>query len=197
MTSMLQPDPLISLWQTAPRPDTQSLMQDLERLNRLRQRSNRIVLAIFCGVALLLVFEEATGRLASHGFLSVGWITVVAAGVVWQRRARCNRLDALTLDTIGLLKAMITRAKKDLFVARCLYAGVPLGAAVGYVVSKLAGLGASAAARAAHPHLEIVQTAASVAVLLGMMVTGVILARARSAQVRDLNQKLRAMESDL
>jgi hypothetical protein len=89
---------------------------------------------------------------------------------------------------------MIARAKKDLFVARCLYAGVPLGAAIGYIVSKLTGLGASAAA---HPHLEIVQTAASVTLLLGMMVTGVVLARARSTQVRDLNEKLRAMESDV
>ncbi len=194
MTPIPQSDPLISLWQTAPQPDTQGLVRDLERLNRLHHRSNWIVLAIFCVTALLLVFEEATGRLASHGFLSVVWIAVISAGIVWHRRARCARLDALSLDTIRLLKAMIARAKKDLFVARCLYAGVPLGAAIGYIVSKLAGLGASAAA---HPHLEIVQTAASVTLLLGMMVTGVILARARSTQVRDLNEKLRAMESDV
>jgi hypothetical protein len=197
VSSMSQPDPLVSLWQTGPQPDTQSLMQDLERLNRLHQRLNRIVLAIFCGTALLLVFEEASGRLASHGFLSVGWIAAIIAGAVWKRRARCNRLDALTLDTVTLLKTMIARSKKDLFVARCLYAGVPLGAAVGYTVSRLAGIGASAPARAAHPHLETALVGARVVALVAMMVAGVILARARSAQVRDLNEKLRAMESDL
>ena len=197
MTSMPPNDPLVSLWKTAPEPDTQHLMQDLQRLNRLHQRHSRTVLAILCGIAALLVFEEATGRLASHGFLSVIWIAGVVAGVVWQRRARCNRLDALTMDTVRLLKAMIARATRDLFVARCLYAGVPGGAVVGYVVSRLAGIGGSGPARAVHPHLEMVQTGAGVAALIVMMVSGVILARSRSVQVRELNEKLRAIESDL
>jgi|SRR5271168_1480596 len=197
MTSMSQPDPLVSLWQTAPKPDTQNLVQDLQRLNQLHRRLNRTVLAIMCGTALLLVFEEATGRLGSHGFLSVGWITMVAAGVLWQRRARCNRLDALTFDTVRLLKAMIARAKRDLFVARCLYAGVPLGAAVGYTVSRLAGIGASTPARAAHPHLEMALVGARVVILVVMMVAGFVLARSRSLQVRGLKEKLKAIESDL
>jgi hypothetical protein len=114
-----------------------------------------------------------------------------------KKRARCNRLDALTQGTISLLKAMITRAKKDLFVARCLYAGVPLGAAVGYVVSNFIGIGASSQGRAAHLHLEMVQRVADVVVLIVMMVAGVILARSRSVQVKELNEKLRAIESDL
>jgi|SRR5271170_2210609 len=197
MTSMPSHDPLIALWQTAAKPDTQGLMQDLKRLNRLHQRLNRTVLAIMCGIAVLLVFEEATGRRGSHGILSAAWIAVVGAGILWKRGARCNRLDALTLDTVRLLKAMIARAKRDLFVARCLYAGVPLGAAIGYVVSNLAGIGASEPARAAHPHIELVQTGVDVAVLSFMVVAGVILARARSVQVRDLNEKLRAIESDV
>ncbi len=200
MTPMPQPDPLVSLWQTAPKPDTQSLMQDLQRLNRLRQRTNRTVLAIFCGIALLLIFEEATGRLATHGFLSVIWIATVAGGVLWHRRARCNRLDALTSDTVSLLKAMIVRAKKDLFIARCLYAGVPVSATASYVVLKLAGFGASTPAGVGHtlvhPHLAMVWLGARVAILVGMVVAGVVLARARSAQVRDLEEKLRALESD-
>jgi hypothetical protein len=197
MTSMPSRDPLVSLWQTAAKTDTQHLMQDLQRLNRLHQRHNRTVLAIVYGFAVLLVFEEATGRLGSHGILSVVWIGVVVVGVMWQQRARCNRLDALTLDTVRLLKAMIARAKRDLFVARCLYAGVPLGATIGYVVSKLAGIGASGPARAAHPHIELAQTAAGVAALIFMIGAGVILARARSVQVRELSEKLRAIESDL
>lgn len=197
MTSMPEHDPLVSLWQTAPKPDTQHLMQDLQRLNSLHQRLDRTVLAIMCGVAILLVFEEATARTVTHGFLSVGFITVVAVGVIWKRRARCNRLDALTLGTISLLKAMIARAKKDLFIARCLYAGVPIGAAVGYVVSYFLGIRASSPGRAANPHLEIVQTVADVVTLIAMMVIGVILSRSRSVQVRELSEKLRAIESDL
>jgi len=197
MTSMPPHDPLVSLWQTAPKPNTQHLMQDLQRLNRLHRRHNRSVLAIVCGIAALLVFEEATGRAASHGFLSLGFIAVVVTGVVWQKRARCNRLDVLTLGTTRLLKAMIARAKRDLFVARCLYAGVPLGAAVGYAVSKFFGIGAPSQGRAAHLHLEMVQTVAAVVTLVVMIVAGAILARSRSVQVRELNEKLRAIESDL
>ena len=197
MTSMPEHDSLVSLWQTAAKTDTQNLMQDLQRLNRLQRRHNQIVLAIMCGIPVLLIFEEATGRLGSHGVLSAVWIAVVLAGVVWKRRTRCNQLDALTLDTVRLLKAMIARAKRDLFVARCLYAGVPLGAALGYVVSKLAGIREMVPARAAHPHIEVAQTGAGVAALVFMVVAGVILARARSVQVRELNEKLKAIESDL
>lgn len=197
MTSVPSRDPLVSLWQTAAKPDTQYLMRDLQRLNRLHQRHNRTVLAIVCGIAILLIFEEATGRLASHGILSVVWIGLVVAGVVWERRARCNRLDVLALDTVGLLKTMIARAKRDLFVARCLYAGVPVSATTSYVVSKLAGIGAPEPTRELHSHIEAVQTGAGVAALIFMMAAGVILARARSVQVQELSEKLRVIESDL
>jgi hypothetical protein len=126
MTSLPQHDPLVTLWQTAPKPDTQHLLQDLQRLDRLHQRLNRSVFAIMCGTSFLLIFAETTGRVTTHGTLSVIWILGLVIGVVWHRRARCNRSDALTLDTISLLKFMIARAKSDLFVARCLYAGVPV-----------------------------------------------------------------------
>jgi hypothetical protein len=197
MTSMPPHDPLVSLWQTAPKPDTQHLVQDLQRLNRLHQRLDRTVLAIMCGTAILLIFEDATGRTGSHGFLSLGFIAVVVTGVLWKRRARCSRLDALTQGTISLLKAMIKRAKKDLFIARCLYAGVPLGATVGYLVSNYVGIGASSPVSASHPQLEMVQRIAHIVVLIVMIVAGFILARSRSVQVRELHEKLRAIESDL
>jgi hypothetical protein len=196
MTSIPR-DPLASLWQTAPEPDTHHLVQDLQRLNRLHQRHDRSVLAIVCGFAALLLFEESTGRLASHGIVSAIWIVCGVGGTLWQRRARCNRLDALTMDTVTLLKAMIVRARRDLFVARCLYAGVPLGAAVGYAVSKFAGIGAAASTRAVSPRLELIQTGAGIAALAAMMIVGVILARARNLQVRELREKLRSIESEL
>jgi hypothetical protein len=196
MTS-IPPDPLVSLWQTAPQADTQHLLQDLQRLNRLHRSHNRSIVAIVCGIAVLLLFEEATGRIASHGILSAIWIVGGIAGAVWQKRARCTRLDALTMDTVSLLKEMIARAKSDLFVARCLYAGVPFGAAFGYAVSQLAGIGASPSASAVHPRLNMIQTGAGIAALVIMMIAGVILARARSLQVRDLTEKLKSMETDL
>jgi hypothetical protein len=114
-----------------------------------------------------------------------------------QRRARCSRLDALSLDTVRLLKTLIARARRDLFLARCLWAGVPCSAAVGSVVAKLAGIGALPGASAAHPYLERMQTGAGVATLVIMIITGVILARSRSAQVRELSARLRSIESDV
>jgi hypothetical protein len=190
-------DPLAALWQTAPKPDTHHLVQDLRRLNRLHKRLNRSVSAIVCGVAILLIFEEATGRVTSHGILSVIWILGLVIGVVWRRRARCNRSDALTLDTVSLLKFMIARAKSDLFIARCLYAGVPCGALAGFIVAKLAGIGGSPPAIANHPGLHLMQTGAGIAALIIMMATGAILARSRRLQVREFTEKLRSIEADL
>jgi hypothetical protein len=197
MTSLPPRDPLATLWQTAPKLDTQHLLQDLQRLNRLHQRLNRSVIAIVCGIAILLIFEEATGRVTSYGMLSAIWILGLLIGAVWHRRARRKRSDALTLDTVSLLKFMIARAKSDLFVARCLYAGVPCGAVAGLVVAKLAGVGAAPSAKAVDPRLHLIQTGAGVGALIVMMVAGAILARSRRLQVQDLGEKLKSIKADL
>lgn len=197
MTSMPGDDPLVSLWQSAPGPDTRDLVQDLQRLNRLHQRLSRIVFAIICGTSLLLIFEEATGRFTTHGMLSVIWILGLALGVAWHRRARCNRSDAITLDTVSLLRFMIARAKRDLRIARWLYAGVPCGAVAGFLAVKLAGIGASPNAIAVPPRLHLIEMGARVAALIAMMVIGVILARSRRLQVQELSEKLRLIKADL
>ena len=80
-------DPLVTLWHTAPKPDTQHLLQDLQRLTRLHRRLNRTVATIMCGISLLLIFEEATGRVPTHGMLSVIWILGLVLGVLWRRSA--------------------------------------------------------------------------------------------------------------
>jgi len=197
MTSSPQPDPFVALWQTAPKPDTHHLAHDVQRLNRLHQRLNQSILAILCGIAVLLVFEEATGRLASHGILSVAWTLTLVIGVARHRRARCNRFEALTLDTVSLLKSMIARAQKDLFLARCLYAGVPCGAVLGALVMKLAIAGSTPSATAPHSRLQLIQTGAGIATLIIMILTGLILARSRHLQVKELSEKLKLIEADL
>jgi hypothetical protein len=197
MTSLPPHDPLVALWQTAPKPDTQHLLLDLQRMNRLHRRLNRSIFAILSGVSLLLIFEEATGRAPTHGWLSVIWILGLVLGAVWRRRARCYRSDALTLDTVSLLQLMIARAKSDLFVARCLYAGVPCGAVFGYLVMELAGIRPSPPALAVHAPLHLIQTGAGIATLIAMIVTGVILARSRRLQVQELSEKLRLIQADL
>jgi len=195
MTSLPPRDPLVSLWQTAPKPDAQQLLRDLERLKQLHQRLNRTLFAIMSSVALLLVFEEATGRIATHGVLSAIWIIGLALALIRRRRARCNRSDALTLDTVSLINSMLARAKKDLFLARCLYAGAPCGAAVGFLAMKLTDNGASRGA-IVHPWLHLIQTGAGIGLLVVMVAAGVVLARSRSVQVRDLGEKLRLFKTE-
>jgi hypothetical protein len=194
MNSLPPNDPFVTLWQTAPPPDTQQMMQNLQRLNRLHERLNLVVMAILGGVSLLLIFGEATGRMTTQGRLSVIWILCLVTGVVWRRRSQCSRSDALTLDSVHLLERMIAKAKSDLFVARCLYAGVPLGALAGLVAARLAGISVSPSV---HPRLHLIQTAAGVAALLIMMAAGAILARSRHVQVQELSEKLRLIKSDL
>jgi len=121
----------------------------------------------------------------------------LAVGLVCMRRSRGNRSDALTLDTVSLLKSMIARAKSDLFLARCLYAGVPCGAVAGYTIMKLAGIGASWSAIGISPQLRAIQAYAGVAALLIMILAGVILARSRRLQVQELSKKLMAIAEDL
>jgi hypothetical protein len=125
------------------------------------------------------------------------WTLGLVIGLIFHRRARCNRSDALTLDTVSLLKSMIARAKSDLFVARCLYVGVPCGAVAGYIVMKLAGIGAPPLANGISPHLRTIQTGAGIAALIVMMAAGAILARSRHLQVHELSDKLRSIADDL
>ncbi|MEI9970721.1 MAG: hypothetical protein WDO73_00985 [Ignavibacteriota bacterium] len=78
-----------------------------------------------------------------------------------------------------------------------LYAGVPCGAMVGFAVMKFAGAGGSPHAAAVPSNLHAIQTGAGIALLVGMMVTGVVLARSRQRQVQDLNDKLQVLQTDL
>ncbi len=197
MSSLPPQDPLIALWQTTAKPDTRRLLQDLQRQRQLHQRLNQTLWAIVCGIDMLIIFEEATGRVTSHGILSVIWTLGLVIGLVCWRRVRCSRSDAFTLDTVSLLKSMVARAKKDLFVARCLYAGVPCGAAAGYLVTKLASTGTPATENGVSSHLGTIQTGAGIAALVIMIVAGVILARSRSLQVKELTGKLKSITQNL
>jgi hypothetical protein len=51
---------------------------------------------------VLLIFEQARGRVASNGILSVIRTVGLVAGLTAYRRARCKRSDALPLDTVSL-----------------------------------------------------------------------------------------------
>jgi hypothetical protein len=193
-------DPLIALWQTAPSPDPHNLVEETQRLDRLHKRLYRSLLAILYGLGVLLTFEEATGRLPTRGLISVAWLVMVT-GEVWRKRTRCNRPAALTLDTASLLKAMIARAKKDLRLARNLYLGAPCGAVAGVVVMRFLMrfpvIRAGTASRPVGPHLEMVQTGAGLAALAVMVIAGLVLARSRSVQAKELSEKLKSIESDL
>ncbi len=197
MTVVPPDDPLVALWQTAPAPAIHDLAKHLQRLDRLHRLSNRSIVALLWCVALLLIFEEATGRLPSLGFLSLIWILGLVSGLSWRRRAQCTRLAALTSDTVSVLKFRLAQARRDLFLARCLYTGVPLGALVGYVVMTLAGSAIPPPAASAAPNLKLIQTGAGIAVLLVMIATGAILSHSRVLHVKALTEKLKVINDEL
>lgn len=197
MSSVPPDDPLIALWQTAPKPDAQHLLQDLQRLNRLHRRFNWSIFLLMSGISLVIMFEEATKRVSTHGALSAVWVLSLMAVAVWHRRARCNRSVTLTLDTVSLLKSTIARAKRDLFLARCLYAGVPCGALLAFLALKFASIDAQARPVAIDVRLHRIQTGAGVAALIAMTVTGAILARSRRLQVDELTEKLKSLQGEL
>ncbi len=195
MNSTPSTDPLVALWQTAPKPDPDRLVRDLQRFRRMHRRLIGVIAGLLSGVTLLLMLAETTGRPATHGILSAIWILGLTIGTVWRWRARCGRIDAVTLDTVRALKWMLGRAKKDLWLARCLYAGVPCGALSGAFVSNLLHRGASPEA-ALRPAVSILSVSGA-AVLLFMMAAGFVLARSRRFEVKRLAEKLRSAEAEL
>ena len=189
-------DPFAQLWQSAPEPDTRQLMQDLKRLQAVHRRQNRIVILIVCAIALLLVFGAIAVRSVGLGVITVLWIAFVA-GVIGYQRVRCRAADALDLDTVSLLKRMIKRARRGLVQARRLYIGVPLAAAVGAAVTRILGPRLALGGHAVHPGLVTAYTIASLCMLVGIIVAGLVLARARQRQLRELGETLRLFEESL
>lgn len=162
----------------------------------MHRRLKRVVAGILSGVSLLLILAEATGNPATHGILSAIWIVGLTIGAVWRWRARCSRINAVTLDTVSSFKWMLGRARRDLLLARCLYAGAPCGALIGAFVSYLLRHGASPrAALSPAPHLIL--RVAGLSVLLFMMAAGFVLARSRRSEMNRLAEKLRAAEAGL
>lgn len=190
------PDPFAQLWQSAPAPDTQQLMQDLRRLQSVHQRQNRVLIAILCATGLLLVFGAVALRSVSLGVVTGLWIAFVA-GIIWYQRARCRAADALDLDTVSLLKRMIERAKRGLTQARRLYAGVPVAAMAGALVTRMFLPSAVLGGHAIHPWLMQIYTIGCVIMLVVMVGAGLVLARARRRQLGELAEKLTAIEDDV
>lgn len=193
MTETNAIDPFARLWQSAPQPDTGQLMHDLRRLQRVHRWHNRVVAALLGATALVLVFAETVVRSVPLGIVTALWIAFVA-GAVWYRRVRCRAVDALDLDTVSLLKRMIGRAKAGLVQARRIYAGVPLAAAASWLATRLFWPGVWPGRPAGMAWLHVAYMAACLAMLIAMIVAGLVLARARRRQLRELTDKLRLFE---
>lgn len=197
MTPLSPRDPLAALWQTAPKSDTSSLLQDLQSVNRRHQQLYRIVFAILCGTSLLLISDAVTERSMTHSALCVMWNLGLVLGIVRYRRAACNRAEEITFDTIRLLRFMIARAKRDLRIARYLYAGAPCGAVVGFLIARLTGMGASPNAIAVSPQVHLIRTGAALAALIAMVAIGLTVARDRRLQIQELSEKLKSIQEDV
>ncbi|GLQ96149.1 hypothetical protein [Dyella mobilis] len=196
MSEPSQTDPFAALWQSAPQPDTRQLMRDLQRWQSAQRWHQRMLIAIICGIALFLVFEETTRWSGTHGLISVLWIAFVAGALGYQR-LRCRAVDPLDLNTVTLLKRMIARAKRGLFQARCLYLGTPLGAVAGAVLMRVLAPGTAPGGHIAQPSLAMVPPLASLLALAAMIIAGLVLARARRRQLRELTAKLKSLEENL
>lgn len=196
MNSTPSNDPLVTLWQTASVPDEDRLVRELRRLQKMHRRLVGVIGGLLSAVTILLTLAEATGRLLTRGILSAIWIVGLMIVAAWHWRARCSRIDALTLDTVGLLRWMIRRAKRDLLLARCLYAGVPCGALTGAFLSSFRYSGGASPESAFRPHVSILSVA-GLAVLLFMILAGTLLARSRQLEIERLTENLELAQAEL
>lgn len=186
-------DPFTALWQAAPKPDTQQLLRVIAKQRRLHWRLNATLAAILTSVTVLLVSVEMTARLATHGWLSGAWLGCLAVGLLWRYRAQCRRVDMADKNTVDLLRSMARQAGTDLFLARCLWAGVPIGAMLGALGMRSLSLRPEPVAA---PGLSLVQTVAAMTILGGMILAGLLLARSRKVQLRELNEKLKSIATE-
>ena len=189
---MTESDPFIALWQTAPQPDTQGLVEAVKRADAAHRRLNWTLVALLSAITLIIAFEEATGRLRTHGAVTVLWSIALIAGFMRHRRATRRLSTALSEDTQSLLNLMLSRAKRGLRLARCLYLGTPIGAVIGWFIGGAIHINAAGTG-----WLSQLQTALGLAMLSTMMVSGLVLAGLRRRQVDDLSAKLRAFQDDL
>ena len=196
MSETRNSDPLAQLWQSGSKPDTQQLMLDLRRLQKVHQWQNRILILILCATTVLLTSVAVIQQSAGLGIFAALWIAFVAAAV-WYERARCRAADALDLDTVSLLKRMIKRARRGLSQARRLYAGVPLAAAAGAIVMRIFTRGPALGQHGPQAWVTTTYTVASLILLAFMIAAGLVLARARQSQIRQLGEKLRSLEDDV
>lgn len=197
MTPSSSQDPLAALWQTAPKTDTSSLLRNLQSANSRHRLLNWIAFAIMCGTGLLLIDDAITHGTVAHIALCVAWNLGLLVGVTWYRRAGCHRAEAVTFDTIRLLKFMIARGKRDLRLARCLYVGAPCGAAAGFMIARLTGFEALQSPIAASSHTHLIRTGGGLTALILMMVIGLMMARDRRAQIRQLTETLKSIQGDV
>ena len=188
-------DPLVALWQTTPNHDTEPLLRAIHRQQQMHRRMGAVLAAILASVTILLASEEATGRMPSHGWITGVWLIVLLlVGARWYRAKR-HQHAAATMDTVALLRAMTRQAGADLFLARCLWAGVPLGAALGWTAMRW--LAPNAPPETTFSWFSQARTAAAIALLGAMILSGLVLERSRKSHLRDLTGKLRAIVSDL
>ena len=189
---MTEPDPFIALWQTAPQPDTQDLIDAVKRADAAHRRLNLSLLALMALITLVIAFEEATGRLRTHGAVTILWSVGLIAGLLWHRRAGRRLSAALSEDTMSLLGLMIRRAKRGLALARYLYLGTPAGAVAGWFIGNAVHISAGGTGWLSH-----VQTAIGIVMLSVMMVSGLVLAGLRRRQVDELSARLREFQDDM
>jgi hypothetical protein len=194
MTPPDKPDPLVSLWHTGSGPDAQQMLRQLQSYEQSRKRMRLVLMAVLCTVSLMLLLAETVERMPTHGVLSAIWLPLVASCAIWWRRGRVNRIDMLSADTARLLRRMIARAKADLFIARCLYIGVPLGAAAGGTLTQLFKTPQTGGQ---HSVFGSVLAIAGGAILAAMFAFGVLFERSRRRQIEELRGKLQSVTSNM
>ncbi len=189
---MTEPDPFIALWQTAPQPDVQATLDAVKRADAAHKRLNWTLAALLSAITLIIAFEEATGRLRTHGVITVLWSLALFAGFLRHRYAARRLSAALSEDTRSLLALMLLRAKRGLRLARTLYLGTPIGAVIGWFIGGAIHINAAGTG-----WLSQLQTALGLAMLSIMMVSGLALAGLRRRQVDDLTAKLQAWQNEV
>lgn len=184
---------LAALWQSGGDVDVGPLIKRLQDQNRKLRRINQISFAICIAALVIIVALESLGNIPTGGFLSLAG--ALSVGYSWwkYRRDKAKLIAAYSEEPKKLLPFLIKRTKAARMLGRFYYLvpwpSVAAGYAAGYVLDPDGSSGAPDAVL--FPLLAI-----SLAVMAGITVFGLRLARQKTEQLKELEAMLDEIRGD-
>lgn len=199
MTDMTNPDShkplgdLSSLWQSGGDIPVESLIERLKQQNSRLRRLNQLSFAV-CAVSLVLIAAlEFIGRLPTQGLLTVVGVLSVAWGWRKYKRDKARLIAAYSQEPAQLLPFLIKRTKAARNLGRYYYLTPTPSIVLGYLFGRFTDVDTSSSPPDA---VMLPLVGAALAIMLGITLWGVKLARQKTKELKELRALLKELPEE-